>query len=1259
VAFPGTNAPGSGGNVTVDFRTVANGGGPLVACDPLGIGITISTYSGAGSANPNLSTTWLNSLIALAPGHCRIPLRWNNGNPGSSAAGAQTSGDADTYIANIKAMGAIPFVVYGGDTTDNGGINGTDAAAFVHHYNDAGGQHNGPVKYWVIGNEPNVSGGTGPYTSVAPSIISAMHGADPSVKLSVPASGFWDTGLLGSVAGMNLDILSYHAYDGDDAGTGFPNDGQYYTHVKTDMPGIKAGVMYGVEEVNWHFDYNSANNKSAFYDWHNTLFIADVAGQVLSAGGHFSQYADSNAALGLMNDGTANASQVGTFGTKFPAYWGVGIWTGMNGQFKRWGQNVVPTTTTFAFNTVAVYATDNGKVVICNKGSSSQALTIKLGGTTSGTYQVWKTNAASPTSAITQDVASSPYTGSAISYTIPAQTVVSLEVTDSGTVAPVANLSNNFEGMTSNTTPTPGATGNTGGAGNNPVDVVYDGTGVIVGSSTNQAAHGSLSMGFTTGGTADAGYVGWQASLNGPLSNLYGRAYIFLTANPTTTDAVIEFQGSAGAFAGGIQVTSAGKWAIQDGNFVVQFTSTSTIPLNTWVRIEWSMVVGGAGTGSLTVNYYATKDSATITETHTDTTGPYGGSGISEVIFGWTNAHASQSTLYMDDLAVSTSGYLGPVPAAPTAIATNTFEGGTNGTGITAANSGGTSGTAFSTVSTVTGGTLAYSNAHVAKGSMAMSFATTTTSGTSYGQWSSGVIGTQTTLYGRAYVYLTGSPTSDDNIIAFQGGSNSFAGGIMIASSRQLRIQNNTFGQVSGGPTMPTGQWFRLEWKIVCGAAGSASFTLNYYATPDGLTPTNTLTDTAGGYGSGGSINQVQVGWSGGHTGQTLAYVDSITLNNTGYPGPDTAGVVSQNIQGVAGQVVTLGGVGTARGNVNVTPGVAGQATSQGGVGIAGAIINANVQAANTGSRAFYLVADGTGQVTFRPDNAHSMPVTVGQQITVQLYAYAWSPGLVVHAAIDWLDSSHGYLSTSAGPDTSLPLNNWAPVSTVTATAPANAAYASYGPTASPTPTSGKAFTIDTITVSGGTPIIDGDFENSSQDFSWDGSALNFSTSGPQNSSAGAVSSAGGVGTVTAVSVPDTRTALQLGGAVTTKDVVDGTLVGWSMQEVDITLGEFNDETLNVALTSSGVALNLTGYTVEMYLKTGSGVADTDPSTLKLSSAAGSITIVSTTDGTLNCSISRNNLQVGANYTFYRIDIVDGSLRRNTALYGTVTIRKL
>jgi hypothetical protein len=184
----------------------------------------------------------------------------------------------------------------------------------------------------------------------------------------------------------------------------------------------KPRIHYGVEEVNWHFQGGSP----AFFEWKNTCFIADAAGQVLTAGGHFTQYSDSDGPLGLLNDGTGQG-QPGSFGTPLPAYWGLGIWTGMDGQFKKYSRNMVPVSTTFAGTTLSAFACDNGKVVLVNKDTSAHHVTIGMDGKKSGTYEVWATQHSNATDVISK-VAQGQYSRSEISYTVPADTAASIDI---------------------------------------------------------------------------------------------------------------------------------------------------------------------------------------------------------------------------------------------------------------------------------------------------------------------------------------------------------------------------------------------------------------------------------------------------------------------------------------------------------------------------------------------------------------------------------------------------------------------------------------------------------------------------------------------------------------------------------------------------------------------------------------------------------------------------------------------------------------
>jgi hypothetical protein len=264
----------------------------------------------------------------------------------------------------------------------------------------------------------------------------AMKGADSSITLSAPAAPdmkYADSAISSAVSNASsyIDYLSYHAYQGASAGLGATSDyqtwAQHYanTYITSANFGSRVSQVHpALEEFNWQSYYS---NNPEFYDWHNTVFIASVIGNSLTGGAHAYMYSDSNGALGLMNDGSGNNNQPGSLYTKFPAYWGLGMWTGLNGTFLRFGNNLVKTTSSVA--NVEIYATDNGKILAINKdGSNAANITIGLGGRISGSYDIWQTSESQPLSAPIKVTSAASYSGSTISITLPAGTVSSIDL---------------------------------------------------------------------------------------------------------------------------------------------------------------------------------------------------------------------------------------------------------------------------------------------------------------------------------------------------------------------------------------------------------------------------------------------------------------------------------------------------------------------------------------------------------------------------------------------------------------------------------------------------------------------------------------------------------------------------------------------------------------------------------------------------------------------------------------------------------------
>jgi hypothetical protein len=214
----------------------------------------------------------------------------------------------------------------------------------------------------------------------------------------------------------------------------------------------------------------------------------------------------------------------------------------------------------------------------------------------------------------------------------------------------------------------------------------------------------------------------------------------------------------------------------------------------------------------------------------------------------------------------------------------NNAEGGSNTTTVTTGNSGGGSGNAWDVVN-ITNGAATFSSTVAAHGSLAYAFSTTASSGVANVGWTSSV-GVVTTFYGRAYVYLTGSPTSPDANVQIRGTGSSTGGNIQISTARQIVAQTPSFANAFTFTTvLALSTWYRIEWQMVTGSAGSANFTINLYVGDSG-TVTETHTDSTFAWGGTGGVAEVEFGWTNTHPSQPTLYMDDIQVNSTGFPGP-------------------------------------------------------------------------------------------------------------------------------------------------------------------------------------------------------------------------------------------------------------------------------------------------------------------------------------------------------------------------------------
>jgi hypothetical protein len=100
----------------------------------------------------------------------------------------------------------------------------------------------------------------------------------------------------------------------------------------------------------------------------------------------------------------------------------------------------------------------------------------------------------------------------------------------------------------------------------------------------------------------------------------------------------------------------------------------------------------------------------------------------------------------------------------------------------------------------------------------------------------------------------------------------------------------------------------------------------------------------------------------------------------------------------------------------------------------------------------------------------------------------------------------------------------------------------------------------------------------------------------------------------------------------------------------NIVLGQNNDEVINLAITSSGTAWDLTGATVVVVVKPLASTPDGDPAAIHAE-----VTIVDPPNGLAVAAITADQLAAAGRW-YWHADVIGGDGERKTALYGDVLI---
>lgn len=187
----------------------------------------------------------------------------------------------------------------------------------------------------------------------------------------------------------------------------------------------------------------------------------------------------------------------------------------------------------------------------------------------------------------------------------------------------------------------------------------------------------------------------------------------------------------------------------------------------------------------------------------------------------------------------------------------NSFEGGINGTEITAANSGGASGNAFDGKVPVGGTLVLYSNAQ-ARGTLSMQIAQAGVWAAAYTNWTLSPALTAKT-YCRLYLFLSGVPATQMPIICWIGGG-LFSASLAITTAGKLRsLDFNPATLATSTVSCATGQWIKVEAEITPGTSG-ASLNARLYNDAGSDEADDTISST--GLALRANIDEIRVGQS-------------------------------------------------------------------------------------------------------------------------------------------------------------------------------------------------------------------------------------------------------------------------------------------------------------------------------------------------------------------------------------------------------------
>lgn len=205
-------------------------------------------------------------------------------------------------------------------------------------------------------------------------------------------------------------------------------------------------------------------------------------------------------------------------------------------------------------------------------------------------------------------------------------------------------------------------TGNSAVAPSTAWSAISAGTATIL-YSTTRSQEGASSLAFTQSGVLGASYVEWATAAVGAQTVLFGRVYIYFTVNPASAQTFIRFLNGANV-CGGFAINTNGVIFSQAGAAGATTSGTASvnsIPLNTWVRVEFTFTPGASGSGSAKFYTGTTSvDPGVNSSTFFSATTTAAQTAVDTVRFGLFVGGTTSSTYWMDNFQLNATAVPGP-----------------------------------------------------------------------------------------------------------------------------------------------------------------------------------------------------------------------------------------------------------------------------------------------------------------------------------------------------------------------------------------------------------------------------------------------------------------------------------------------------------------------------------------------------------------------------------------------------------------------